>query len=167
MIVSQPIAELPGHEAGCELADSWVQIVMKRILSIFFLLIWSVGIAGSAVPGDRVWCTGSDGHVGIEASIGTHCTENPFAAKTESPSIVSNHCGSCKDVSLTSSATAISSLAVSVPAPVEKAISAPYLPGPVLAALIIDQPAPSLSKSRNSSGPSPRLLEHRSVVLLI
>lgn len=139
---------------------------MRRIVSIFLLLVWSIGLAGPALE-DRVWCTGSDGHSGVEASIGSRCADSVLAPKPQAASVGLSHCGSCKDVSLTTDATAVSALAISVPVPTEKVVPTPLLLVPLLKASIAVQSVPHLSEHRDGSGPPPRLIEHRSVVLLI
>ena len=152
---------------GCGLSTFWIyEYAMKKILSIFLVLVWCIGIIGSAA-GDRVWCIGSDGHSSVEASIGTHCAESSIASKTQNSSVSSSHCGSCKDMSLTSDSTAIFALAISVPAPVEKLVPAPLISTLLLTVPIADQPLSSFLEHRDSSSLIGWLLDHRSVVLLI
>ena len=143
---------------------------MKRLLALFLVLFWSVTLVGEAAAGNRVWCVGADGHVGFESALGAKCAPNPYAAsasKTEISALTaSGHCGSCTDISIASDSTAVSVFALGVPTPHEKPIPAPDF-AVLLPAILIDQPAPRLAERMERAGPSLRLLEHRSVVLLI
>lgn len=143
---------------------------MKRLVAILALLLWSVSLADVAGAGTRVWCVGADGHAGIEYGMGTKCAPAPLAgALSKGPLSLSasfSHCGPCADVSLASDSTAISTATVNVSAPVEKAVPAPSITV-LLPIVLIDQPACRVAANLGSPGPSPRLLEHRSVVLLI
>lgn len=155
----------------CKFAASRIyEFPMKRLLALFLMLVWSISLVGEAVAGDRVFCIGADGHAGFEAAIGVNCAEgssdqNAIKAPIASPA-ESSHCGACTDVSVSSGSKTASVFALSVPAPHEKPVPIANLATSV-PTLLVSEPAPLFAEPLDRTGPSPRLLEHRSVVLLI
>lgn len=141
---------------------------MKRFIAMLVLLLWAVGLNGSAGASFRVWCVGSDGHAGVEYAVGGKCNAGPvvkLSSNLDSALASVDHCGPCADVALASSTSATRS-ATAIPAPVEKVV---YKPLPVF---LLPVPIEDQSFSTSNIGDPPDLfsaflLQHRSVVLLI
>jgi hypothetical protein len=137
---------------------------MRRFVTALLLVLWSVSIADAAGANARVWCIGADGHSGVEVLVLTGCADARAGGPQTGGAVGEDHCGSCMDVVLASDQN-MQRLVTMVPPPQEKLVPILFLP--ILLPAQGDMPTNWTPAPTDPPGISPRLIAHRSVVILI
>lgn len=145
---------------------------MKRLFTVIFLLMWSVGTVASAHAEMSVICFGKDGHRSVENGLGADCVDtmglSAFDASTFSvsaPILKVRNCGGCIDYPMASSVQAFSPSAA---APVTPPGLVAIVPIALILASAADNSQSAVFRAAAAPpDPRSRYISHRKTIVIL